>query len=217
MQKINLAKGIHFVSGIDTDAGKSYVTGILARELNRQGVRTITQKFIQTGGENTDILLHRRLMGTGMLPEDLDGTTAPLIFSYPASPHLAAALDGREIDFGAIDRSAQLLAARYDVVLMEGAGGLHVPLKEFYTTLDYIEEKQLPLLFVTSGKLGSINHTLLSLETCRQRGIKVEMLIYNHFFDDDRTIAEDTQRYLQGYLHHYHPQSAFIEIDSESV
>ena len=78
-----MKKNVYFISGIDTDAGKSYATGFLARELNRKGQRTITQKFIQTGntGHSEDIDLHRRIMGTGYLPEDNEGLTMPEIFS----------------------------------------------------------------------------------------------------------------------------------------
>ena len=78
----------------------------------------------------------------------------PGMFSYPCSPHLAARIDNRPIDFGKIERATQELARRYDVVLVEGAGGLMVPLTEDYLTIDYIAEKQYPLIFVTSGKLG---------------------------------------------------------------
>ena len=85
-------KNIYFVSGIDTDAGKSVVTGVLARRWREEGRRVITQKFIQTGNRSMseDIELHRRLMGIPLQPEDLDGTTCPLIFTYPSSPQLAA-------------------------------------------------------------------------------------------------------------------------------
>ena len=76
--------GAWFVSGIDTDAGKSYCTGWLADQLTRQGIRTITQKFVQTGNTDMseDILLHRSIMGTGLFPADLDHTTAPLIYTH---------------------------------------------------------------------------------------------------------------------------------------
>ena len=118
----------YFVSGIDTDAGKTYVTGYIARHLMDTGKRVITQKFIQTGniGFSEDIELHRRIMGTGMLPEDIDHTTAPVIFSYPASAQLAARIDGKEIDLDVIDRATQRLLSLYDIVLMEGAGGLAI-------------------------------------------------------------------------------------------
>ena len=158
-----MKKNVYFISGIDTDAGKSYATGFLARELNRKGQRTITQKFIQTGntGHSEDIDLHRRIMGIAPTDDDREGLTMPEIFSYPCSPHLASRIDGRPINFDKIERATEELSRRYDVVLLEGAGGLMVPLTDELLTIDYIAQKGYPLLFVTSGKLGSINHTLL--------------------------------------------------------
>lgn len=94
----------------------------------------------------------------------------PEIFSYPCSPHLASRIDGRPIDFDKIERATEELSRRYDVVLLEGAGGLMVPLTDELLTIDYIAQKEYPLLFVTSGKLGSINHTLLSLEAIKKPG-----------------------------------------------
>ena len=90
-----MKQNVYFVSGIDTDAGKSYATGFLAREWNKNGHRTITQKFIQTGnvGHSEDIDLHRQIMGIPFTKEDQEGLTMPEIFSYPASPHLASQLE----------------------------------------------------------------------------------------------------------------------------
>ena len=149
-----MKKNILFVSGIDTDAGKSYATGYIARQWANEGQRVITQKLIQTGnvGRSEDIELHRKIMGLPLLEEDKSGLTMPQIFSYPASPHLAARLDGKAIDFDKIESATNTLAANYDVVLLEGAGGLMVPLTEDYLTIDYITEKDYPIFFVTSGK-----------------------------------------------------------------
>jgi len=76
---------VFFVSGIDTDTGKSFCTGWLAKKWNDMGYRTITQKFVQTGNRDIseDIELHRRIMGTGFFPEDTEKLTMPCIFSYP--------------------------------------------------------------------------------------------------------------------------------------
>lgn len=203
---------IFFVSGIDTDAGKSYCTAWYARQLMQRGQRVVTQKFIQTGntGHSEDIDLHRRLTGTGYLPEDREGLTMPEIFSYPCSPHLASRIDRRPIDFAKIARATRELARRYDTVLVEGAGGLMVPLTETYLTIDYIAEKHYPLLFVTSGKLGSINHTLLSLEAIRHRGIRLHTVLYNLYpTPADKTIQEETLRYTRAYLARHFPETAF--------
>ena len=203
---------IYFVSGIDTDAGKSYCTAWFARELAQNGKSVITQKFIQTGntGHSEDIDLHRRITGTGYLPEDEEGLTMPEIFSYPCSPHLASRIDRRPIDFGKIERATQELARRYDIVLVEGAGGLMVPLTEEYLTIDYIAEKKCPLIFVTSGKLGSINHTLLSFEAIKNRGITLDTVLYNLYPTvEDKTIQEDTMQYIKNYLTRHFPETKF--------
>ena len=211
---------IYFISGIDTDAGKSYCTAWYAAQLIQKGKRVITQKFIQTGnvGHSEDIDLHRRLMGTGYLPEDREGLTMPEIFSYPASPDLAARIDHREINFERIDRATQELARRYDTVLVEGAGGLMVPLKDEYLTIDYIAERGYPLVFVTSGKLGSVNHTLLSLEAVARRGIRLDTVLYNLYPTlADTTIQQDTQQYLRRYLGRHFPQCRFLTVRQYKV
>ena len=116
---------VYFISGIDTDAGKSIVTGVIARTLLQKGVHVITQKFIQTGcvGISEDILKHREIMGIPPQEVDRDGTTCPYVTTYPSSPHLAAEIDRVEIDVERIHRSTEKLDAAYDVVLLEGAGG----------------------------------------------------------------------------------------------
>lgn len=199
----------YFISGIDTDAGKTYATAWLALELMKEGKTVITQKFIQTGnvGRSEDIEKHRELMHTGMLPEDLDGTTAPIIFSYPASAQLAARIDGREIDLSVVDRSTEILSERYDVVLVEGAGGLMVPIADDFLTIDYVASRGLPVILVTNGKLGSINHTILSLEALGRRGIEVPMVLYSCHLDSDETIAADTRGFIQRYLERNFPRT----------
>lgn len=204
-----------FISGIDTDAGKTYATAFYALRLEAEGYSVVTQKFIQTGctGSSEDIEAHRRLMGRTALPEDLDGTTAPIIFSYPASAQLAAKIDGREIDLSLVDKSTDRLLERYDRVLIEGAGGLMVPLTDDYFTIDYIAGRKLPVILVTNGRLGSINHTVLSLEAIGRRGIRLEAVIYNKYFDKDATIADDTRGLIRRYLGRHFPDAEYIEMD----
>lgn len=210
-----MKENVFFVSGIDTNIGKSYATAYLARLWREKGVNTITQKFIQTGnvGYSEDIDLHRQLMGITPLPEDMEGLTKPEIFSYPASPHLAARIDGREIDFEKIRQATETLSERYDAVLVEGAGGLMVPLTEDFLTIDYIARENYPLVFVTSGRLGSINHTLLSFEAIQQRGIRMHTLMYNMYPEgEDKIIQQDTEDYIRRYLDKHFPDTEFIRV-----
>ena len=210
-----MKKTVYFVSGIDTGIGKSYATGYLAREWNRKGIRTITQKFVQTGNTvlSEDIELHRRLMGTGLLEEDKTHLTMPEIFTYPCSPHLAAEIDGRPIDFEKIEQASRRLLERYDAVLLEGAGGLMVPLTRNLLTIDYVARRNYPLILVTSGRLGSINHTLLSLEAVAARGIRLHSVMYNLYpQEEDKIIQHDTEEYIRTWLQKKFPETLFERV-----
>lgn len=201
-----------FISGIDTDAGKTYATAFYARKLMAQGLSVITQKFIQTGcvGTSEDIEAHRRLLGTGILPEDTEGLTAPVIFSYPASAQLAARIDEKEIPLEKIENATAELLRRFDRVLIEGAGGLFVPISDTYFAIDYVAAHRLPLVLTTNGRLGSINHTILSLEAIKTRGIELRAVIYNQYFDKDATIAADTSAFIGRYLQANFPHTEYF-------
>lgn len=206
---------VYFISGIDTGIGKTYTTGYLAKLWNEQGKKTITQKLIQTGNTDIseDIEQHRQIMGMGWFAEDESKLTMPEIFTYPASPHLATKIDGREIDFPKIENATAQLAEKYDVVLLEGAGGLMVPLTTDLLTIDYVAEKKIPVILVTSGRLGSINHTILSLEALKSRGLALYALAYNLKDESqDKLISKDTAEYLKTYLAKYFPDSLWLDI-----
>lgn len=206
---------IYFVSGIDTGIGKTYCTGYLAKLWYEQGQNVITQKLIQTGNTDLseDIEKHREIMGRGWFVEDESKLTMPEIFSYPASPHLATQIDGRDIDFEKIEKATLQLAHLYDVVLLEGAGGLMVPLTSELLTIDYLVEKNYPIILVSSGRLGSINHTLLSLEAMKQRGLKLFALAYNlNDESQDEVISKDTSQFLKRYLTMHFSDAQWIDI-----
>ena len=215
-----------FISGIDTDIGKTYATGIMAKALMQQGISVITQKLVQTGvSVNSDsremniaddIVTHRQLMGIALQPCDIDSTTCPYCYEKPASPHLAVKLANTVLDPETITRSTQQLQENYDVVLLEGAGGLLVPITEQLLTLDYIVTQGYPVILVTSGRLGSINHTLLSLEAIRARGLTMHSVIYNHIHDTadntDTEIANSSIDYLKNYLAQNYPKAHWLQL-----
>ncbi|KGN77203.1 ATP-dependent dethiobiotin synthetase BioD [Porphyromonas gulae] len=202
-----------FVTGIDTNIGKTYATAFLFDKFSESGQRVITQKLVQTGcvGTSEDIEAHRRLTGCSMMEGDRLGLTCPYIFSYPASPHFAADIDGKRVDCKIIDRATEALLSRgYDRVLLEGAGGLMVPITKDYLTADFIADRDYPIALVTSGRLGSINHTLLNLELCRHRDITVETIVYNLYPAEDDRITANTLDYLRFYLDKYHPDTQLM-------
>ena len=196
---MNTKGNVYFISGIDTSVGKTAATGAIAKALAQAGKRVITQKMIQTGCEQVseDIEEHRRIQGIPFTEEDREGWTCPYIFSYPCSPHMAAAKDGRTIDLQVITQATERLRERYEYVLLEGAGGLMVPNNFQSLTIDYIRDQGYPLILVTSGKLGSINHTLLSLFAAEQYGIPVKAIVYNQYPHIDALIEANTLEYLR--------------------
>lgn len=204
----------YFITAIDTDAGKTVATGLLARYLMERGVRTITLKMAQTGctGLSDDILAHRRIMGVPLFEEDENGTSCPYIFPFPASPQLSAGLVGAKIAFEKIHEAALKLEKNHDCVLTEGVGGLMVPLVDDLTVLDYLVRCPQPVILVTNGKLGSVNHTLLTLEVLKDQGIELVGMIYNDFIPADPLIAGDSWATLQRYLYKYYPESRAVRI-----
>jgi dethiobiotin synthetase len=200
---------VFFITGIDTGIGKSVVTGLLARFLNASGVNAVSAKLVQTGctGISEDILLHRRLEGTEPRPEDLNGETCPYVFKFPASPHLAAEMEGFEIYPEYITACINKLAETYDCVLLEGAGGLMVPLTRDLLTADFVAGQGYSLIIVSSGRLGSINHTLLTLEAAQRRDIPLAGVVYNVFPTEKPEISEDSQTLIRNYIN-----APFIEL-----
>lgn len=212
---LNFKKGVYFISGIDTDIGKTIATGFLAQRLLAQNQTVITQKLVQTGCEQTavDILQHRKMMQMENDDTLLAKLTAPLIFRYPASPHLAAELEQKKLDLAFLQQTTQQLATQYEIVLLEGAGGLMVPLTRQTLIIDYIQQHQYPVVLVTSGRLGSINHTLLSLAVLKQYQLCLSALVFNHVHDhQDPIISQDTQAYLKTKLAEVYPDAAWIDL-----
>ena len=180
-------ENVLFISGIDTNVGKTVATGMIAKALAKAGKKVITQKMIQTGCEHVseDIEAHRQIQGIPFTDEDTRGLTCPYIFTYPCSPHMAAAKDGRRIDLDTITQSTRRLRETYEYVLLEGAGGLMVPNDMESLTIDYVKEQ------------GSINHTLLSLYACERYGIEVKAIVYNQYPSIDPLIEANTLEYLK--------------------
>jgi dethiobiotin synthetase len=191
-----LAAGrVYFVSGIDTGIGKTMVTGLMARSLAAAGRDVITVKMVQTGndGFSEDLALHRAMCGGVSFPEDDEGLTSPQIFAFPSSPLLAASMEGRTVDVEAIVGAVRRCASRHEIVLVESAGGLDVPLTDDVLSADLAASEGWPLVLVTCGRLGSINHALLSLEAAKSRGMKVAGVVHNWCEGADPRIDADAR------------------------
>ena len=208
-----------FITGIDTSVGKTYATGVLARSMAAMGRSVTTMKMVQTGceGISEDIEMHRRLMGIPLTDEDRKGLTCPYLFKYPCAPHMAAGMEKREIHTSSINDRVEMMNHYYKHILLEGAGGLMVPLNFQTLTIDYVKEHHYPVVLVTSGKLGSINHTLLSLFACAQYGIKILAVIYNQYPKIDAKIEENTYQYLERYISYNYPGTQLLTLPEEDA
>ncbi len=191
-----------FVSGIDTDCGKTFITGHLAFHFQKNNIPTITTKLVQTGREgiSDDIITHRGIMEVGLFDEDKSKLTCPNIYSFAASPHLASELDKKPIDLKTFRKNTENLLDEYKIILSEGAGGLMVPLKPEFLVIDYIKKYKIPVVLVSSSKLGSINHTLMSISVCQKYDINLIAVIYNRLPDSDETISNDSYKIIEKYL-----------------
>ena len=202
------------VTGIDTDIGKSIIVGLLGKYLLNRGYKVITQKICQTGCVeiSEDILTHRKIMGMELNSDDAAGLTCPYIFSEPCSPHLAASLENKIIDLDTITSATVKLSERYDIVLLEGVGGLMVPLQLEKTLVDYLAAFNYFHLLVTSPRLGSLNHTISALEILKNRNIRLQGTIYNRFEETSEIITVDTRKTLPTYLEKYGHATTIVDV-----
>ncbi len=174
-----------FVTGTDTGIGKTVVTTLAVAGLRSQDVDAVPLKAVQTGcseeaGELVAPDLEQALAGSNFTVEvKLKDLLAPCRYTTPCSPHLAARLESKPVDLEEIFSAYTQLDDRYESVIVEGAGGLLVPLTEEYLMLDLIKELDLPVLLVSRPDLGTINHTLLSLEALRSRGLQVLGVVFD--------------------------------------
>jgi dethiobiotin synthetase len=169
-----------FVTGTDTGVGKTIVTAAIATAFKACGINAGILKPIATGTEGTDAGLSdpEWLMSvTGV--QDPPDLIAPYRFPIPASPLVAATQAGRPIDLTRILDAFQVLVTTHDCVVVEGIGGVLVPIAPGVFVVDLITRMNLPALVVARAGLGSINHTLLTLECLRNRGVPILGLVFN--------------------------------------
>lgn len=161
-----------FVTGTDTGVGKTRVACALLRAMRAQGLRVCAYKPVASGCEQTDAGLRNadalELQQAAETAEAYEHIN-PYAFEPPIAPHLAAAEAGVAIDLQRLDAVHADLAARYDWVIVEGAGGWQVPLSGEATFADWVARRQWPVLLVVGMRLGCINHALLSAESIRRR------------------------------------------------
>ena len=163
-----------FITGTDTEVGKTFYSERLLRSLNAQGVATAAMKPLASGAEvhdgklrNADALILQQASNTSF-PYELCN---PYCFEAAVAPHLAARQAGIRIDKNVILQAYEQLQQQADVTVVEGVGGWLVPLDEDQTVADLVQAMELPVVLVVGMRLGCINHALLTAENIKQRGV----------------------------------------------
>ena len=162
------------MTGTDTEIGKTAITAGLAAVLKRRCINAGVMKPISAGGRADAKLLRRAARSD----QPLD-TINPIYLHDPLSPNIAAAREEKILDLAPVFDASNHLSKIHDCLLVEGVGGLLVPITDDFLVADLAARLDLPLLIVARAALGTINHTLLTIEAARARGLQINSVIYN--------------------------------------
>lgn len=180
-----------FVTGTDTDSGKTFVTDLLTRGLRRAGFDTVAIKPVSCGEPSDTTALLDAAEGELSREE-----VTPVSYAAPLAPIEAARLEGRVFDPEEVLSVFRRLRATHRSLLIEGVGGWIVPLKDGYSAADLAKEMGLPVLLVVRNRLGALNHALLTLESIRHHGLTCGGIVINNHPDDDGDAAREGNRRL---------------------
>ena len=187
-------KGI-FITGTDTGVGKTFVACALLRALKEKGLTVCPMKPVETGcGVRKGKLVPQdsvTLIKTSGINEPLD-IINPYRLKHPLAPSVAAEFEKVVIKKEKILSAYNYLLNKYELIVIEGAGGIMVPIYKRYSFLDLIKDLNVPIIIVSRPGLGTINHTLLTIETAKSRGIKILGVIINYATKTKTGIAERT-------------------------
>ena len=189
-----MGKG-YFITGTDTGVGKTLVAGGLAALYKSQGMNVGVMKPVATGCKrvnNTLISDDSVFLKFLAEVEDEYELINPVSLEQPLAPTVAARLSNTKIDTDKINTAFDTLCERHEYLIVEGIGGLLVPINEYYFVVDMAEEMELPVIVVCRPPLGTINHTLLTVSYARQHGLDVKGIIINESAENCDTIVKDT-------------------------
>jgi dethiobiotin synthetase len=198
-------KGL-FITGTDTDIGKTVVTTGLLHCFRKKDINAIAMKPIQTGGEwvsgkltAPDLNFSKRFVEMDISFQE-SVLMNPYCYEPACSPHLAGALSNNSPDIKHIVKSLQLISKTRDFVLVEGAGGIMVPLNMNHLMLDLMKAVNFPIVLVARTGLGTINHTMLSIKCLQRSGLKIVGIVFcntKQIRDEDRFIVEDNIKTIE--------------------
>lgn len=186
-----------FITATDTDIGKTVITGVIAAALKVRGQQVGVMKPLASGGILTaegklvaeDATFLMQAIGLG---ESEREAVNPLCLAPALTPAVAAKVSDVQVDMPAIIQAYHTLQKKYDPLLVEGVGGITAPLWEDYLLVDFMVELGLPVIIITRPNLGTINHTVLTVEYARGRGLQVAGIIFNGWNEEKVGILEQS-------------------------
>jgi dethiobiotin synthetase len=184
-----------FVTGTDTGVGKTLIAGAIAKILTDKGLKVGVFKPIATGCKRSwdGLISSDTKFLSCCANSDLSlSTITPVGYHTPAAPIVSAACDGSAIDFDRIAAAYKDICQNSDIVIVEGIGGVRVPLTEEFDLLDLAVEFALPAVIVARPNLGTINHTLMTIDCVRAAKLKIAGVVINGYKATESTTAEDT-------------------------
>ena len=194
MNQHKRAKGF-FVTGTDTGVGKTILTVALLKLMKTFGLKVCGMKPVESGcvRENEELIPSdgEFIKTAGQLEEPLS-TISPCRFEHPLAPLAASRLEGVLVDLEKIQTTYTHLSSQYDALIVEGVGGLLVPVTENYSVLDLAKDFGLPVIVVARTGLGTLNHTMLTVNYALKEGLTVAGVIMNESLPPANTLAERT-------------------------
>ena len=180
----------HFITGTDTGVGKTYCTALLTKALRNAGFDTVAVKPICCG-ERTDVAILRSAGGNELSLSEVN----PVWLEAPAAPLVAARMENRTVEIAPLRDWFTQVRGNHKSILVEGAGGWLVPINETQSVADLAVALDLSVVVVVANRLGCLNHTLLTVESIRARGLECAGLILNTL-SVDTSVAQLTNRDL---------------------
>ena len=185
-----------FVTGTGTEVGKTMVAAVIARGAANRGLRVAVFKPAVSGlGE--DVVPDHEFIRDAAGSAQADDDVAPYRFDPPVSPHLAAEMDGTRIDPARLRSAARAAAKAGDYLVCEGVGGLLVPLTLSYLVRDLARDLGLPIVIAAAPGLGTINHTLLTVEAVRAAGLEVAAVVLTPWPDRPGSIEGSNREAIE--------------------
>ena len=173
----------YFVTGTDTGVGKTRFSCLLIEALRTEGRDAVGYKPVCSGDRDDAVLLAEASGGLGL------DQVNPVWLKAAVAPLVAGMLENRPVSPEALQAGYRQLAAEHGTVIVEGAGGWRVPIAEGYDISDLAADLGLPVIVVVGNRLGALNHTILTVDAIRARGLKVAGLVINHLADELDTAA----------------------------